>query len=204
MKRPNGCLLEFFTCNNKLLSLIFTQPVWKVYTVITARKSVIVTMTTPCHVTLSSERATVPKDGVELDVKKILMSAKVTRARITRTVSILKGLSTAYVTWVILRSVTELVKVKFTSFKHKISARSKHYNKTSYWDKALMCSLTYYAGYSKRVSNVNHLTIKCSCTVGCAFTCAEARRRIYSPSPQFEGVDNLKASADVNARLKLH
>jgi hypothetical protein len=83
---------------NKLPSLIFTQPVWKVYTVITARKPVIVTMTTLCHVTLSSERATVPKDGAELDVKKTWMSAKLPRARITRNVSLLKDHSTANVT----------------------------------------------------------------------------------------------------------
>jgi hypothetical protein len=98
----------------KILALVIAQSVRKVNTVITARKPVIVTMTTPCPVTPSTERAHVPKDGVELDVKMTLMSAILPPVRITRNVSILKDHSTANVTWVISRPVMELVKVKLT------------------------------------------------------------------------------------------
>jgi hypothetical protein len=69
-----------------------------VITVNTARKPVIVTTTTLCHVTLSTGRAIVPKDGVELDVKMTLMSAILPRARTARNVSILKYHSIANVT----------------------------------------------------------------------------------------------------------
>jgi hypothetical protein len=91
--------------------MIITQSVRMVNTVTTARKAVPVTMTTPCHVTLSTERAHVPKDGVEIDAKMTLMSVILTRVRITQNVSILKDHSTANVTLVISLPVMEFVKV---------------------------------------------------------------------------------------------
>jgi hypothetical protein len=81
-----------------MLTLIISQSVRMVITVNTARKPVIAIMTTPCHVTLSTGRAIVPKDGVELDAKMTLMSAILTHVLITQNVSILKDHSTVNVT----------------------------------------------------------------------------------------------------------